>query len=1059
MMPKASSKFLLHIRLTLKNESRIEKFFQYFRHEKLKTALKWLPKCPLSVIEDAVEKHASEISPNILKRLCERSSTVLEIFVKSHNGYKTKELKAAMILLRSDPEKYLDALNTIQRNFWPEFGKKKTEIVMKKCPNRFIDNFEKFMYNIDLDTFAKYLKKEDIKSFILKQLENKETKFYFNHDRILNFIKYMPKESKFEFTKQFIERKHQILENDCYVAQMSFNYCSGDFGGRGASNFSVYRWYKYAPFGVAFPDLKKMIRTESNPDERNAMLLVLVTTARRNLANIHSLLQYYRDRHINEPFRFKVQFINDLLHKSDTHLYDDKMWAILDEIFRSMEVYIESENNVQTCLKSIIVHKVIRDQAVPEIVEQKFNFDSLNSLKRKLNDEQKDKVFTYLYNLFLNKLNSRDISNHVELAEYVELFQQGLYLLKDWKKDLVDFPVLIDKIKYCAKIKKEKGWITSLTPLYDTKKSWRKNIFDESLVLSPSQIVCMNALKHDPELLVRNKDEVEALRFNDAISMKQVLRKLRVYWPQTMANEWLSSYRERLVKTSGHKAAVRGICSLLTQQQLIEFLKKYEPHETKINWADTDELELSICKNIAQSMHIARPQIKPEAVLAYAKGDYVQFTQPSLNAILHNIQSSRSREYVLNLLNNITSLQKHGIYLAFTKLSPTEMKQIFLDVWKSNKNSSVRAALFQSTHELLCREQDEALIAELWELMQIFMDSLTAEENKTIFNTFGKLARVHHSIKSTYCMKSYRFLKSLPPKADCKNIIGKMKEEMNNIIEELDSDFVADIILEFVDQIILKKSYGNSHRHDMQLLVSYLLSADDDHSQHQRFEKALVPLMEKSIASWDKVNERSCYVRQNFESVLDHMYRSTIDFAFKRNKVKPVALYSNILAKLEASLPVTQNYLLFKQLQLTIAFIDKLCKNTSDSETTQDWDSNAEKQYIAITSDFGEVVARYLKEDTNLYGMSVYRIFSRALDQLLDVYVGEKVKVNYLKNWLGDEAFVAMYLLVIMLMDNYYDDYEPNEDIIQVHKMLVAHPVPEVQIHYYNKFGDNPMLS
>lgn len=840
MMPKASSKFLLHIRLTLKNESRIDQFFEYLKEKDIKAAIKWLPRCSLSVIETTVARYAEQISPDIFKRLCERSSNVLEINVKAPGGKKTDQLQAAMILLRKNPEKYLDALTNYERFYsYPNFGKKPTEFVMKNCPHRFFDKFEKFVNCIDIETFVKYFKKEDIQSFILEYHDC----FVFQK-HISVFIKHMPTKSQFKLIQKF------YLDS-----QNSINI------------LPVYEWYTYGPFDETFADFKKMIPTETNPDLRNTMLMILVINARNNLTHIHSLLQYYRECHINEPFQSKIEFVNNLINETDFNLYDDEMWNILEEIFSSMEVYIESDNNVETCLMSIVVRKIILDQPVPDIVEQKLKFNSWKPFQKKLNGDQKEKLFIYLYSTLADKINKHIISNQIELAENVELLKQGLDLLKDWEKELFDFPHLINKIKDCTKIKKEKGWKTSLAVLYDIKKSWKKILFQESVTLSPSQSVCINALKHDPELLARNRDEVTALRFNNDNQMKQVLRKLRVYWPLTIASEWMSSYRERINELSFHKSVVHGLCLLQNQQEMLHFVNKYKPLETEVPSNSTDELIFGVRKNISLYMHFSRPQIKPDAILAYAKGDYVRYTQPALDAILHNIKLCDSH--------------------------------IFSEIWQSNTALSIRAAVFQHTHNRLCEVYTEAQIAELWEIFNFFMDNLPEGKSKRIFNTFERFTKVHPSIKRELCVKSYKLLKSLPPNAYIQKKILVMKLNMAATIVQLDSDFVEDIIKEFIDEVLLVKHYTNGHLYDVRLFVLYLSTAADENTQLQRYEKVFEPFMEKSLSLWNEIDDnRDHYIRINFENILSLICRE-----FSAKNVKPAALYSKILTRLENALP------------------------------------------------------------------------------------------------------------------------------------------------------------
>ncbi|KAF9404727.1 hypothetical protein HW555_014196 [Spodoptera exigua] len=162
--------------------------------------------------------------------------------------------------------------------------------------------------------------------------------------------------------------------------------------------------------------------------------------------------------------------------------------------------------------------------------------------------------------------------------------------------------------------------------LYNVNKSWRKLMFEESLSLSLCEETCLNALKHKPQLLMCHDKQIYMLLTNNAVSLRRVLAKLRVYWPDSLARHWTEIYMQSLNKPTDHKAVIEGLFILMSQNQVNKFASEYVPENFKINWGLTDHTEVNIRKNIAKHLHVARPVVPLDTVLWYAKEDYLQYS-------------------------------------------------------------------------------------------------------------------------------------------------------------------------------------------------------------------------------------------------------------------------------------------------------------------------------------------------------------------------------------------------------------------------------------------------
>ncbi|KAG6446823.1 uncharacterized protein LOC115441373 isoform X1 [Manduca sexta] len=1061
MTTRAINKFMLSIRLHIKDEKKAEEFFDYEEKKNLDKALKWLPNCSLPFIEQTVTKHKDSISKDLLKRLCERSISVLEIYVKNKDYVYADTLTSTLFLIHKDAKRYLDVVEKLDYYQIPPFGRKYSEILMKVCPQKILDNFEKFSNRIDYGICAKYMKKEDIKPFLLKQASNEKMNYFLKYDNVKHFLKHMPKEGRFEFIKQlFIHNEKPDTferEESDFVAMCASTSCGW------TSPKNVYDWYRFAPFDTAFRDLKKLIRAESSPDERNSMLTILLYCAGKNNKNIHTLLQYYYEKHINEPFKFKIKFIEKVLKNVDV-IKNEEIWLIVNRLFHSMEVYIQSTNNVEKCIEIIIIYNAINDKANSKIVEEKFSFNTLKAYRNKLQPAEQEKVFKYLYNNLQDKINGKSITTELCLNEVVKLIKKLLDLLDHWEKKLIDYPFIVNKIKEIIALKKEKSWNSKLSILYHVNKTWRKYLFEESVLLSPSESVCINALKHDPSLLPRHKEEINKLCCNDSVSLRIFLNKLRVYWPLSLTAEWTNFYFQQLDNPSKHKAAIRALMIILPQEQLKEFIRKYTPEDTKIKWGETDELNLSLRKYVAKKMYLSRPLLPAEMVLLYAKGDYLQYCIPSLNSILSNMSSDQSSLIVQKLLIAPVSLQKYGIRLAFSKLESKELKPLFSEAWKSTTNSTIRAVLFEKTHNALCSKSNIAMSEEMWELLSDFIDNLSHKENKKIYHLLGEVTKVPYNVRGKYYMKSYTFLKSMPVEDYIENIIKKLINIVPHIMEQLDTEFIAEVMLKDVDE-----TFNKSKCKFLDVITTNALFCKDEETQMRNYERILAPFLDRHLPAWNfKYDNKKC-VLYNFENLLKSFATNLKDVFLDRNKVIPVKLFQNILNKLENSLSVEENYVYITTWKLLTSFTELVNTHRSslayvEIDETDDIKTHVSynrQKYIqekwdefftSIIPSFAKVCTDNLQIDLKKYFPSIYILYGQAVANILSNF--EQYYKQYLlyKLMLTNDKSNENYLLVL----NYCSIYAVEEQkpiLNEIRSLLESHPSSEIKIHCIDKFN------
>lgn len=1060
MTIKAALKLKKHIRHNIKDETRAEQF--YLSETNITDALKWLPYCSVKFIEikirDYMQSSNRAIPLRLFRRLCEKSTTIFDIVLKELDHYQKGEyLKTVAFILKVDPDKYLDIIENSQSDIWytTRLSHKTTEIIMKHSTKRVIDKIEKYASILHIPTFAKYLTPDQIKNMVitiarkdLSQYSYWDLKNLFYVDKLKFLIRRLPKNEQFDFVKNLLSTEteevteEEILDSDTDDVRV-MKLCN-------AVNSKPYVWYELASFQIAFEKITKLYLLSEDDSHKHEMLSILIKCADYNLQHIQDIITFY-NKHTKENSEGKCRLVTKILEHTHISKYDEKTWNMLNELLISAKVYEKdgSDGWTEQIINSIIIYNVLNGHKTPEIIENEFLFDTLESYKSEMNQEQQDKLFGYLYDYLLSKIK-KPVTEENQLKESIVELENVLKLLTCWDKSFLDFPLILNKIKELITLKKKNSWKTNLSSLYNVNKSWRKYMFEESVALYPSEDMCLNALKHEPQLLARHADETDDIRSSGSITLHRMHRKLRLYWPQSLAKQWTDYYMNNLDNTNGQKAAVLGICVMLAQQPLLDVIDKYKPVNPKIDWKQIDENYLNVQRLLAKNMHISRPQPTPDAILAYAKGDYLQFALPSLLAIYYNLKPVMDKQYVPKLLDAPVSLQKHGIRHAFKRLDREELRKIFFDCWKICKNVSIRAIIFKYTFKMLCSEKDDANAVNLWELLELFIDNLTFTEDKDTYKLLSAVEKIPQIVRAKFLVKSYEFLRKLIPHVSENNRstyewnCACLAEHSAEVMETINLDFVRTVIQEFIEHDFLKgesKFLRSIHNGDSIICVisAYVLCTTSESEQLQRYEEIIVPLMQQSFEKWDEKRGGNFVIRQNFQHLLKRLSLDLKEYVTEKKKVIPVKMFSLIQIELEKTLKISENYMMLTRWKITVA-LARFAEQYSSVEGEKVW-------YENCGSEFGKICLEYLKNDVSTHFPCIYVLFAKAVQPIMEDILTTEAKVQFFETLLTDKDFIQSYLSAIELRENNRND----DEYKSINNLIFSHPSVEVKMHYYCK--------
>ncbi|XP_075984081.1 uncharacterized protein LOC142981838 [Anticarsia gemmatalis] len=1055
MHTKAINKLLLHIRLHLKDERRIEAFYDYLKDDRPKEAAKWLLTCSIPFTEKVL-KNTRNITLKLFKRLCKRSIIFMPYYTKVTGHGDKSTLEAVIFLIKSHTKDSLDVFDACKRYCIPRFGRRHTKNIMKSNPNRILDNFDKYVYSVDMPTVAKYMKKSEIKDFLMKYGKTDYTNFILgDYLNLRYFLDNIPVEERFKFVEKIYIDKNRVGNESEYPL----------------CDVSVYHWYNHAPFDIAFVEMKGLIRVESSPGVRCDMLSVLISIAKTQPQHVKTLLRYYYDKHRNEQTKYKIQFLNNIITKIVTRELDLEIWNILEELFQAIRLYSQTKHDVQIILLSIIIYKVCHDEEVPIVVEEKLEIKSFVKFLSlfHFSDKQQNKVNHYLINYVSSKMQNKPITTETDFCEVIQLLKIALNLLRRCKMPaIVEF--YHNKIREFLKIREDNSWDVCLSSLYNMNKLCRRYLFEESIMLCPNEEVCLNVLKHKPQLLATSSKEIDALRTNN-VSLRRLLAKIRIYWSNSLAHQWTDAYLKNLNNICGHKALIKGLFVLLPQQQLINIAKEYVSKISTTHCNDINQKRFQISKNIGSYLHLARPLAPLDIVLWYAISDCKQDTIPSLNSILYNLSEVQCRDNMEKLLKGPVSVQIQLLRFASNKLTAEENKSIILDVCNSTQNVKIQTHLICITHSLLCKVKDPNVLRELWDMFKMFIDNLPPRKNQKVFSKLCEVKNIHINIRGEFYMKSYEYLSSLPAKMNSDSHVNTLLDFAPDLMGLLDADFVADKILTPVEEKISEEP--NLY---VKILTSFILHGKTENNQCERFRRVLAPVLENAFKVQYKEEK---FVEDNIATVLTDLARHCFTFICLKRIVVPVKLFTEIKRLMEEKLSIEANYILYTSWRITSEYV-KLVAEYQDmlSDPRMNLLSLSDFDYEEVSPDdvittwapvhtniskrLGPTIVQYLKEDTEKYFPISCSLFIDALKYTFQnqlYFITAFMDMEVLKYMIVDQDYIPSYIVVCYATLKYGGD---DTDIINLQKeietILLAHPSKEVYFHYAGAFGDQSRL-
>ncbi|XP_041986449.1 uncharacterized protein LOC121738457 [Aricia agestis] len=481
MSQKMKRKMLTAIAMHVKDQERVDSFYQYCINHKLNAiANKFVINASQLCKEEYLKSHIDIDDSIKFELFFGNCYDLIDRHMKRkklNNYYCRSDLFRFSYLFSSSSEKYLNLLEEYLENekctyynSYTKFGLRMSKIIMKKHKQRVFDKPWLYLGALNKSMITRYTSSDDAKKFAVALLPDRCKNLAcfwsdYSYENYAFFLKKIPNNEIYAFLKQIFASKYpnEIFEMNFSFYRLGYHKLMTSeerhewalkhieqkkehFG-----PLKDYKWYKFVKFNKAFFEIKKLIYVNKSAEVRSDLINVLVESASQE--DVEDLLKYYYERHVNESTLLKENFLNKIIETHNVYKFDEKCWTLFMKLLHSLEAFTLNNNSAYTIIA--VLYNIIKYKTIPENLETFCTFGRsfpgwINVID-KLDSEEKELVFNYLREHFANKIkqlmdtDSENLKKEEVKKEIVLLIWSTKTLIHTFNKSKSDFPEIAMK--------------------------------------------------------------------------------------------------------------------------------------------------------------------------------------------------------------------------------------------------------------------------------------------------------------------------------------------------------------------------------------------------------------------------------------------------------------------------------------------------------------------------------------------------------------------------------------------------------------------------------------
>ncbi|XP_063358709.1 uncharacterized protein LOC134648161 [Cydia amplana] len=649
MMSTAVCKMQHWLQQHLRDPDRCKDFYTYYKEKQFKIAIKFLWHCSNEYLLEEFKNITDRIGAHNLKVLSERCPQLTRIFyenleknqnvLKHYLDNEKSFFFNIKYILKSDPETFF---NVVEMYFnvkkFNSFGPDITKQIMVYHRKRLFYKPELYTaWLLNIHVLAKYLSPEEVKEVILKLARAEYLGNWFTYQKVEPLIKRLNKNERVTFKNLvfvdkaigdklkdwpytppsspimkeipgyslFKDKNHALshTERTCFkTAKRVIKKRKGPIHEnvkihvRRTLLDDLFDRYRFMSFEATLSDLRKRLKAESNLQNREFMMLVLVSKSggrEDSLRTLFGLLSQYR----NEPVHFRAAIVRSLVKRAFVWRLPDDLWADMLQWGHGMGLDGgPTEINCTEGVHAVVLRNLLTNQEFDPVATKLFfdNFTyfteySLSTVERRL-------LRTSLPTLLLEEAVSKTGPSKQTLLE------QLLSILNEYHIPFDKFPGVVEAVATAVQEDRDSSQYL-LIRLYNARVA-RKQFFIENFSLNHDVASYLNALRHDISVInVDNSDGflevVETVGFS---CYQSFLRKLIIYFaePGGLAEQFHAFFK-RSAETRPHNCLAKPLC-LFVGKDFITLLKTLDSSPKK-------SAEIRLAAALRANAHNTRPRV------------------------------------------------------------------------------------------------------------------------------------------------------------------------------------------------------------------------------------------------------------------------------------------------------------------------------------------------------------------------------------------------------------------------------------------------------------------
>lgn len=985
----------------LRDAQRCRQFYQHYSN-RYDTKFKFLKHCTPNFIEDELLNIMDRITPKQLKVICEYCPRAIKLYyenvsknAKAYAAFLQNEkeyFECTKCLLHSEPDSYFEILEN--HYYYERLGSLSssiTECIMKRHKQRVLGKPELYaVWLLDRSIMAKHLYADENKDIVFRLARAEYLGHIFSYKFVELFIKRLKVDERAavkkkvfvdkdvgekvakspypEFSRpalaetetvfddkqhdpeeyRFFERKkftRRIKYRKCGKAEhcaIYSDYCNTQMIRMRTALDQLFDKYRFFNFDQTMSELRKKLTAESSVQNREFMMLVLVSKCGDNVEHVEKLIRFLADRYHNESSNLRAAIVRSLVVRARAWRLPADAWILLLDFGRDLGLDGVSTLICKEGMHAAVLRALLSGEECAPVLREVFldNFSSLTEYK--LSAAEKRIVGERLPALLLEAAKASP-------SKTLDRFELLLNVLSSLNKKVTECPGAVPALTEA--VRRYSVAAEGLLRRLYVERMARRELFRENFALFQTDESYLNVLRHDATLLESTKEFENKLK-EHSCNYDRFLRKLALYFGEDdgLAAMYVAVV-ERVMQSKPHAVLARPLAML--RVDLRPLIKEYlkEPKRS---------IKRRLASELQANFHLG----------GVVDLDTTAWRALGAKAIANRLSSCRTVDidkYIMKSLEWRRTLRL-ALLLAERRGRAAEVYKV---VAGKRPGAALRSALLY-----LKRNTSEEVETDVWRAVAPALDSLdlAVEQRRFLSRALQEVDSMPAEIQAEYWVTVFGALQKASPKK-AMSVLCRVE----NILPAVNSDVIKKVIDDFLEEFNVETISDDDNFvyicncMKVRIVSKYLLLAEVE-EQEVRLDGIWAPFLDRLAAL---LRRNTVKAAQYLDELVMSLKYNT---AFFNPRLSCLPVFERIVADLQTVLPMEGYFKTFVLLHATMLYYKaiKYCiKQYPDK--FEDVKSKRIEGATAVGKQFGNYVAKELKELVSRYFESITVIYQKNL--------------------------------------------------------------------------------